>query len=92
MHDEYCYLYPTQHVTAPSTFLSYPWCVGLMRSLSIDPSLTPKERNTTAKCLHRLYARAGEFGKVVNSEYNYVAAEALVGFKWPMDVKNKSGE
>jgi hypothetical protein len=94
MHDSDCYLYPTQYVIEPSTFLWYPWGVSLMRSFSTDQAfnlteaLTAKERNTAAKWLKRLHARAGEFGKFVESEYNYVAAEALIGFRWTMDVRN----
>ena len=89
IHDSDCYLYPTQHVTEPSTFLWYPWCVGLMRSMSTDSVLTVKDRRVAAAWLKSLQARAGEFGNLVDSEFNYVAAEALVGFDWPMQVRNE---
>ena len=88
MHDSDCYFYLTHYVIEPSTCLWYPWGVSLMRSFSTDPALTKRDHNIAAKWLKRLQARAGEFGKFVDSEYNYVAAEALLGFRWPMDVRN----
>jgi hypothetical protein len=57
MHDADRYLYPTQYVTEGSTFLWYPWCVGLTRSLSTDPALTEKERRMAANILKQLRAR-----------------------------------
>ena len=88
MHDSDCYLYPTHYVIEPSTFLWYPWGVSLMRSFSTDPVLAKRDHSIAAKLLKLLKERAGEFGKFVDSEYNYVAAEALLGFRWPMDVRN----
>lgn len=84
MHDGDRYLYPTQYVIEGSTFLWYPWSVCLMRFLSTDPALTEGEHATAGKLLKRLRARVGEFGDFVNSEYNYVAAEGLIGLGWPM--------
>ena len=89
MHDSDAYLYPTAKTIELSTFLWYPWTVSLLRSLSTDPALTTKERQAAAGWHRRLQARAGEFGKVVEADYNYLAAETLVGFEWPMDVQNK---
>lgn len=54
-----------------------------MRLLSSDPALSESERENAAKALKRLRGRVGEFGTVVDSEYNYVAAEGLIGFGWP---------
>jgi hypothetical protein len=89
MHDADSYLYPTSKVIEPSTFLWYPWSVSLMRSLSEDPAMTPKQQAEAKKWLKRLRARAGEFGRVVSMDYNYVGAEALLGFAWPMKTQNK---
>lgn len=89
MHDSDTYLYPTQRATESSTFLWYPWCVALLRSFATDPTLTEKQQATATKILKRLRARAGEFGAIVDTEYNYVAAEALIGYSWPMNVQNQ---
>jgi hypothetical protein len=86
--DSDCYLYPTQYMIEPSTFLWYPWCIALTRSLSTDRGFV-SENVRIQKVLSRLKARAGEFGNIVQSDYNYVAAEALIGFTWPMDNRNK---
>ncbi len=88
MHDSDTYLYPTAKLIEPSTFLWYPWSVSFLRSLASDPALDPKERRTAAVWLRRLQARAGEYGSVVDSGYNYIAAETLIGFGWPMEVRN----
>jgi hypothetical protein len=82
IHDADRYLYPTQYVTEGSTFLWYPWCVGLMRSLSTDPDLNEKDHKMAARSLKWLRSQVGVFGRIVESEYNYVAAEALIGFNW----------
>jgi|ERR1700674_5012594 len=95
VHDSDRYLYPTDRVIEGSTILWYPWCVGLMRSLSTDPAMTESERKTAAKWFKKLALRVSEFGEFVvssqvKSEYNYVPAEGLVAYSWPMDVRNKS--
>jgi len=89
-HDSDRYLYPTQRVTEGSTFLWYPWSVYLMRLLSSDTDLSESERESAANVLKRLRARVGEFGTLVESEYNYAAAEGLIGFSWPSGSGNTS--
>ena len=85
-HDSDRYLFPTTYVTEGSTFLWYPWTVALMRSMAADTRAEREnEAATAARFLQKLRARAGEFGNfaVAEKEYNYVAAEGLIGFGWP---------
>lgn len=86
MHDADLYLYPSQRVSEGSTFLWYPWCVYAMRMLSHDRDLPEEDRRGAEKCLKNLRARAGDFQECMKDEYNYAAAEALVGFDWPADI------
>jgi hypothetical protein len=83
-HDSDRYLYPTRHVVESSTFLWYPWSVCAMRALSTDPALTAGERQAAARAHKDLRARVTEFGRFVQGEYNYIAAEGLIGFTWPV--------
>lgn len=88
-HDSDRYLFPTDRVIESSTFLWYPWCVRLMAALSDDPSLSPDERAVAKDALEHLRARSEEFKTFANAQYNYVAAEGLIGLNWPMNVQNR---
>ncbi|PYJ70320.1 MAG: hypothetical protein DME76_05945 [Verrucomicrobia bacterium] len=76
------YLLPTQKVIESSTFLWYPWSICLMRNLSTDRALNDSQQATAGKLFKRLRQRVVEFGDFVDSDYNYVAAEGLIGFGW----------
>jgi hypothetical protein len=87
-HDADRYLLPHPLLIETSTFLWYPWCTALMRSLSHDPGLSLDDRELAGGLVDRLYARAEKYGDVVEKDYNYVAAEALIGLGWPSEVQN----
>jgi hypothetical protein len=88
MHDSDLYLFPTTHVTEPSTFLWYPWAVAFTRSIAEGGRADRAADVATATATYqKLRARAGEFGSVASSEYNYVAAEGLIAFGWPVGNK-----
>jgi hypothetical protein len=83
IHDGDRYFYPTQYVNEGMTFLWYPWTVCMLRALSEDDTLTDEERTAAAEVAGTLLARVSEFGAFSQSEYSYVAAEALITVGWP---------
>ena len=87
MHDSDGYLYPTTRILERSTFLWYPWTLALLREVSADPKIKNTALQKRATYLYRrLLGRAAEFGEFAagtGNEYNYVAAEGIIGISWP---------
>jgi hypothetical protein len=88
MRDTDCYLYPTDFVIEQSSFVRYPWCIGMLRSFSTDPDLDPSQKSEAAAWEKRLEKRVESYTGLVENDGNYVAAEGLIGLNWPMNVQN----
>jgi hypothetical protein len=84
LHDSDRYLFPTTRVTEGSTFLWYPWVVALTGSPANGVPETPAAAKSRSNINDKLRARAGEYDAYLDRQYNYVAAESLIGFSWTL--------
>lgn len=84
MHDADRYLFPSPLSIEGSTFLWFPWAVGVAGTLADDPSLDKADREKAGRLRKKLEARAVEFTAAIEeaSEFNYVPSEGLIGFSW----------
>ena len=62
---------------------SRPWMVALTSHPGKGPAGQATLDGDRATLHQKLRSKAGEYGNSVNQDYNYVAAEALIGFSWP---------
>jgi hypothetical protein len=66
-----------------STFLWFPWSLALTRALAVDQTLPQEQRTKAAKLSETLTGRLSQGTSLIDSGFNYVMAEFLIGLSEP---------